>query len=128
MPTVHSTSTPPGRWLVRASSSRDAAHAQHVGFARLLTIERSLSAPSFSSSSSTEASTQPLGEVTDIEREAIELEKDKKIVDTELRLYVNEGVIKDPAVLEDFDLTFFWRVSHYLFSLFSILMCMIITF
>ena len=102
------------------SASSRAAQAQNSGFARINVLMRQLSAESEASTNS--ASLDPgaagsdsesgVGPATNsesaAEREAREHKEDERLVDDELRKYVDEG----PAVeSSNFDLLKYWEVS-----------------
>lgn len=118
-PTSSSPSSSTGRPIVRASSASNAARAQRVGIARILNLERSFSAPSLTSTSTgTDTETQSQGQaLTDEEREAAALEKDKRIVEAELKKYLDEGILEDDAALEDFDILNYWCDKKHRFPL-----------
>src|ERR1700733_14216390 len=106
--------TTPGRRHIRASSASHAARAKQSGFARIKTIERSLSNPIIMSASSTISSTSTSGpqqgrEMTLEDRAAADQAADQAVVEEHWKRYINEGVINDPEILEDFDLLFTGR-------------------
>jgi hypothetical protein len=51
------------------------------------------------------------------DRAVAELVADKAIVDEQWKRYIDEGVIDDPDILEDFDLLFYWQVHMILHQL-----------
>jgi hypothetical protein len=100
-----------GRRHIRASSASHGARAQLSGFACIKTIERSLSNPIIGSAPSMISSASSQVHETMLEDRAVaELAADQAIVDEQWKRYIDEGVIDDPDILEDFDLLFYWQV------------------
>jgi hypothetical protein len=112
----------PGRRHIHASSASHGARAQLSGFARIKTIECSLSNPIITSALSTISSTSEPSqahEATLDDRAAAELAADQAAVDEHWKRYIDEGVIDDPDILQDFDLLFYWQVRTILLNMVS---------
>ena len=99
---------PPATTGRHASSASHAAHAQLSGFARIKTIEWSLSNPIIVLALSTISRTsgQQDHEMTLEDMAAA----DRVVVEEHWKKYIDEGVIDDPEILENFDLLYYWQV------------------
>ena len=94
------------------SVSSRAAQAQNSGFARVNALMRQLSAESEALSNGRSVDSEPGGAnpPTDsaAEREMREREEDERLVDNELRKYIDEGLTEEGS---NFDLLKYWEVS-----------------
>ena len=97
----------PGTKTIRKPTASSSAWAQASGFGTLMALERSLSASSVESESSSESTPS---ERSPEDLVAEQIAADKAAIRAEFQLHIDEGIIEDEEQLQDLDLLMYWQV------------------
>ena len=97
----------PGTKTIRKPTASSSARAQASGFGTLMALERSLSASSVKSESSSESTPS---ERSPEDLVAEQIAADKAAIRAKFQLHIDEGIIEDEEELQDLDLLVYWQV------------------